>query len=305
VNSSDQPGLTALTEQPGSSIAPEERDVVAPAAARTSGELTEIARRLRIRVLHMIVAAKSSHIGTAYSAIELLVALYFRVLRIDPARPRADDRDRFILSKGHAAAALYATLMERGFFSEALLAGYYQDGGVLPGHADVHGVPGVEVAAGSLGHGLAIAAGMALAAQRDASDRRVFALLSDGECDEGSIWEAALFAAARGLDNLVAIVDYNKLQGMGFVSDVIGLEPLAAKWEAFGWGVREIDGHDLPQIEATLRDAPFTPGKPSMIIAHTVKGKGVSFMENALLWHYRTPDADEYRAALAELESRG
>lgn len=281
-------------------------DIQAPSGVAASSEtLATLARRLRITVLNMIVRAKSSHLGSCYSMIELLAALYFRILRVDPAAPQLPSRDRFILSKAHGAAALYATLAERGFFSRDLLATFYQDGSVLAGHADVHGVPGVEVAAGALGHGLAIAAGMSLAAQHDASESRVFTVLSDGECDEGSIWEAALFASARGLDNLIAIVDYNKLQGMGFVRDVIALEPLAAKWEAFGWAVREIDGHDLDEIIATLAAVPFAPGKPSAVIAHTIKGKGVSFMENALLWHYRTPDADELRAALAELEAAG
>lgn len=269
----------------------------------STAELESVARRLRIRILNMIVRARSSHLGTAYSMVDLLTVLYFRILRVDPLNPLAAGRDRFVLSKAHGAAALYATLSERGFFPSEMLDTFYVDGGLLPGHADAHNVPGVEVSAGSLGHGLAIAAGLALAARNDGSDERVYVLLSDGECDEGSVWEAALFASAFKLDNLVAIIDYNKLQGMGFVQNIIPLEPLAAKWEAFGWAAREIDGHDFVQIHTALCQAPYVSGKPTAVIAHTIKGKGVSFMENQVLWHYRSPDPAELDMALAELES--
>ncbi len=177
-------------------------------------ELAERARQVRLSVLRMISAGKSSHIGSVYSMIELLVVLYFRVLRIDPTNPGLASRDRFVLSKGHGAAGLYATLAQRGFFEAGMLDGYYQEGGLLPGHVDSHGVPGVDASAGSLGHGLAIAAGMALAARHDGAGSRAFTVLSDGECDEGSVWEAALFASSYGLENLIAIVDYNKLQGL-------------------------------------------------------------------------------------------
>ncbi|MGQ9851552.1 MAG: transketolase, partial [Aggregatilineaceae bacterium] len=214
-------------------------------------------------------------------------------------------RDRFVLSKGHGCAALYAVLAECGFFPLEWLDTFYQNGSRLPGHATHTHVPGIEVSTGSLGHGLSIACGMALAAKRDGKPYRVFALLSDGECDEGSTWEAVLFASHHRLDNLIAIVDYNKIQSLGRVEEVINLEPLAEKWRSFGWAVREIDGHDVLEIEDALSQVPFEAGRPSCVIAHTVKGKGVSFMEDKLLWHYRSPQGEEYEAALAELEAQG
>jgi transketolase len=232
---------------------------------------------------------------------DLLAVLYGAVLRLDPARPDWEDRDRFVLRKGHAAAAVYAALAERGFFPLDWLDTYGQDGTRLAGHVSHHGVPGVEVSTGSLGHGLSYACGMALAGRRDARPYRVFALLSDGECDEGSTWEAALFAPHHRLDNLVALVDYNKIQSFGSVPEVLDLEPLADKWRAFGWAVRQADGHDLAAVLAALRAVPFEPGQPSALIAHTVKGKGVSFMEGRLEWHYRSPDAGQFGQALAEL----
>lgn len=260
-----------------------------------------LAKKVRLHALHMIHRAKSSHLGSAYSMADLLAVLYGRILRIDPEKPDAADRDRFILSKGHACAALYAVLAERGFFPKEWLQGFYQDGARLAGHATHVGVPGVEVSTGSLGHGLPIACGMALAGKRDRQSHRVFTLLSDGECDEGSTWEAVLFAPHHQLDNLIAIVDYNQIQSLGTVKEVLDLEPFAAKWKAFGWAVREIDGHDCAQIERVLSNLPVEPGKPTCVVAHTVKGKGVSFMENKLLWHYRAPDGDEMARALAEL----
>lgn len=260
-----------------------------------------LAKKVRLHALHMIHRAKSSHLGSAYSMADLLAVLYGRILRIDPEKPDAADRDRFILSKGHACAALYAVLAERGFFAKEWLQGFYQDGARLAGHATHVGVPGVEVSTGSLGHGLPIACGMALAGKRDRQSHRVFTLISDGECDEGSTWEAVLFAPHHQLDNLIAIVDYNQIQSLGTVKEVLDLEPFAAKWKAFGWAVREIDGHDCAQIERVLSDLPVEPGKPTCVVAHTVKGKGVSFMENKLLWHYRAPDGDEMARALAEL----
>lgn len=260
-----------------------------------------LARAIRVRVLQMINSARSAHIGTSFSMAELLAVLYTRVLRVDPERPDWPDRDRFVLSKGHGCAGLYAVLAERGFFPTGWLDQFYQNGSPLLGHVTHKQVPGVEVSTGALGHGLSIATGMALAVQRDARPYRVFALLSDGECDEGATWEAALFAGHHGLDRLVAIIDYNKIQSLGTVKDVLDLDPLADKWRAFKWEVVEIDGHDCEQIEATLRAVPLLPGRPTCVIAHTVKGKGVSFMEDRLLWHYRSPDAEEYRLALAEL----
>lgn len=263
--------------------------------------LRDLAQRIRVHVLRMIGRAKSSHLGSSFSMVELLVVLYSTILRVDPECPHSAGRDRFILSKGHACAALYAVLAERAFFPLSWLDEFYLDGSRLAGHVTHSNVPGVEVSTGSLGHGLSIASGMALAGKRDGSRYRVFALLSDGECDEGSTWEAALFAPHHGLDNLVAIVDYNKIQSLGTVKEVLDLEPLGAKWAAFGWTVKEIDGHDFSQIENALRKVPAEPGRPTCVIAHTVKGKGVSFMEDKLLWHYRVPDQEELTCALIEL----
>ena len=263
--------------------------------------LQQLASCIRYHTLLMTHRAQSSHIGTNYSMVELLVALYCRVLRVDPLCPAWPDRDRFILSKGHGCAALYAVLAECGFFPLTWLESFYENGSRLAGHATHATVPGIEVSTGSLGHGLSIGTGMALAAQRDGKAYRVFVLLSDGECDEGSTWEPALFAPHHKLDHLVAIVDYNKIQSLGTVQEVMDLEPLADKWRAFGWAVREIDGHNLLEIEEALTQIPYRPGRPSCLIAHTVKGKGVSFMENRLLWHYRSPQGEEFDAALAEL----
>jgi transketolase len=262
------------------------------------------ANRIRRRVLEMIYRAKSSHVGSVFSVVDVLAVLYDKILRVNPVRPDWPERDRFILSKGHACAGLYAALAERGFFPESWLEEFFADGGRLAGHATHWGVPGVEVSSGSLGHGLSLGCGMALAGKRDGLSYRVFVLLSDGECDEGSTWEAALFAPHHGLDNLVAIVDYNKIQSFGTVREVLNLDPFAAKWESFGWSVCEIDGHDHAQIEQALSAIPRSGGKPTCIVAHTVKGKGVSFMEDKVLWHYRCPDAEERRMAFAELEGK-
>jgi len=260
-----------------------------------------LANRIRQHVIKMTHRAKAAHVGTSLSMADLLAVLYGSVLRVDPARPAWPDRDRFILSKGHGCAGLYAVLAERGFFPLEWLDQFYQDGSRLAGHITHTGVPGVEVSTGALGHGLSIGCGMALAAKRDGRPFRVFTLLSDGECDEGSVWEAVLFAPHHGLDNLTAIVDFNRIQSLGTVKEVLDLDPLGAKWQAFGWAVREIDGHDLQQIEGALASIPFEQGRPSCIVAHSVKGKGVGFMENKLLWHYRSPDAEELQRALTEL----
>lgn len=267
-------------------------------------ELSELARSVRTHTVRMVHAAKSSHIGSSFSIVELLTVLYGRILRVDPSRLDWPDRDRFILSKGHACAALYAVLTEKGFFAKSWLDTFYQDGSVLGGHA-MHSVPGVEVSTGSLGHGLAIGCGMALVGKREGRPFRVFTLLSDGECDEGSVWEAILFAGHHGLENLVAMVDYNKIQSMGRVSAVLDLHPFAEKWSACRWGVREIDGHNLEEIECALQAIPFKRNLPSCIIAHTTKGKGVSFMEDQLKWHYRAPNDEELRIALEELSAAG
>ena len=260
----------------------------------------DLATRIRRHCLKMTNRAKSSHIGGCLSAADLLAVLYGRVLRVDPSRTDWPERDRFVLSKGHAAAAIYATLAERSFFPMEWLDRYYLDGSYLAGHI-TKGVPGVDASSGSLGHGLPIGCGMALAGKQAGKPYRVFVMLSDGECDEGSTWEAALFAPHHHLDNLIAIVDYNKIQSFGTVKDVLDLEPLADKWRSFGWAVREINGHDTEEIEESLLSVPFQSEKPSCIVAHTVKGKGVSFMENQLAWHYQYPDDSQLSRALAEL----
>jgi len=262
-----------------------------------------LARKIRRHVVLMTHRSGASHVGSSLSMADLLAVLYGGFLRVDPERPHWSERDRFILSKGHGCAGLYAVLAERGFFPPARLAEFYQDGTNMAGHVTQGAVPGVEVSTGALGHGLSIACGMALGARRDRRMHRVLALLSDGECDEGATWEAALLAAHQRLDHLVVIVDYNKIQSLGAVKDVLDLEPLAEKWEAFGWAVCEIDGHDVDQIVQGLAAIPLERGRPTCIVAHTVKGKGVSFMENQLLWHYRPPDASEVARALVELDS--
>ena len=270
--------------------------------AKDVRDLSALAAKIRRHSVVMTHNARASHVGTSLSMVELLAVLYGKVLRVDPRQPDWPERDRFVLSKGHGCAAYYAVLAEVGFFPLEWLDTFYQNGSRLAGHATHTHVPGIEISTGSLGHGLSVATGMALAGKRDAQPWRVFCLLSDGECDEGSNWEPILFAPQHRLDNLIAIVDYNKIQSLGTVKEVMDLEPFADKWRAFGWAVREIDGHDLREIEETLTRIPFEPGRPSCVIAHTVKGKGVSFMENKLLWHYRTPQGEEYEAALAELD---
>jgi transketolase len=260
----------------------------------------DLARRVRRHAVRMCAAANASHVGTSLSVADVLAVLYAGVLRHDPARPDWPDRDRLIFSKGHGAAALYAVLAESGYFAPERLADYCADGSALTGHVS-HAVPGVEFSTGSLGHGLPVGCGLALAAKRGGRPWRTFVVLSDGELDEGSNWEAALFAAHHRLDNLVAVLDYNKIQSYGRVADVLGLEPLAAKWQAFGWAAREIDGHDAAALGGLLVGVPFEPGRPGVAIAHTVKGKGVSFMEDDLAWHYRSPRGELLQRALDEL----
>ena len=260
----------------------------------------ELARRIRADALRMVSRANASHIGTCLSMADLLAVLYSGVLRVDPANPQKADRDRFILSKGHGAAIVYAVLAERGFFPREWLHDYCMDGSPLTGHIS-HKVAGVEVSTGSLGHGLPIGCGMALAAKRDKLSWRTYVMLSDGELDEGSNWEAILFAGHHRLENLVAIVDYNKIQSFGTVKDVLDLEPLAAKWKAFNWAVQEIDGHDYGAIENAIAKVPLEASRPSVIIAHTVKGRGVDYMEHQLAWHYRAPSGDLLVKALAQV----
>lgn len=261
-----------------------------------------LARQIRIDCLKMTSRGGSSHLGSTLSIADILAVLYGQVLRIDPQAPRHPERDRFILSKGHAGAAVYAALAEVGYFPTEKLMTHYQNGSDLSGHVSHKANPGVELSTGSLGHGLGVGAGMALAAKLAERRNRVFVLLSDGECDEGSNWEAILFAAHHRLDNLVVIVDYNKIQSLDSVSNTLGLEPFRSKLQAFGWAVNEVAGHDHEALTDTLTRLPVEPGRPSWILAHTTKGKGVSFMENSVLWHYRTARGEEFERALAELE---
>jgi transketolase len=262
----------------------------------------ELARNIRKRVVEMTNRANAAHIGSSFSVVDILAVLYGRVMRYDPAETAWSDRDRFILSKGHGCAALYAILAEAGFFPLEWLDTYHLDGSRLAGHATHKGVPGIEASTGSLGHGFQMATGRALSAKRDGKQHRVFVVISDGECDEGSTWEAALFAPFHRLDNLVVIVDYNKIQSLGRVEDVLDLDPLAEKWRAFGWATEEVDGHDVDELERLLGGAPLSEGRPTCVVAHTVKGKGVSFMEDLLQWHYSAPKGDQLTEALAELE---
>jgi len=266
----------------------------------TTDPRARLARRIRADALRMVHRARASHIGSALSIADIVAVLYGGVLRIDPTQPGWADRDRFVLSKGHACVAVYAALAARGFLPREDLLTYGQDHSVLMNHIS-HKVPGVEFSTGSLGHGLPFAVGKALAARRRGATWRAFALLSDGELAEGSNWEALLFAAHHGLDHVVAIIDYNKLQSLTTVERTLRIEPLADKLAAFGWAVREVDGHDLDALERTLATAPWTPGRPSVLIAHTVKGKGVSFMEDRVEWHYRSPDDSQLAQALAEI----
>jgi transketolase len=259
----------------------------------------DFARRIRAHALRMVFKARSSHIGSCLSMADILAILYTRIMRIDPRQPLLADRDRFIVSKGHAAAIIYATLAERGYIPVSDLDNYCENGSALTGHVS-HAVPGVEVSTGSLGHGLPIAVGMAVAAKSAGMKSRIYCLLSDGECDEGSNWEAILFSPHHKLDNLIAIVDFNKIQSFGRVSEVLNLEPFADKWRAFGWETLEVDGHDIPALEKNFA-APPVPGKPRVLIAHTIKGRGVSFMEDKLEWHYKSPSDEQLKAALAEI----
>jgi transketolase len=264
-------------------------------------DTSALANRIRLHALRMTSGGGGSHIGSVFSIADILAVLYGDILRVDPANPRWKNRDRFILSKGHAGAGVYAVLAERGFFPIEKLTSHYRDGSDLSGHVSHKGVPGVELSTGSLGHGLPVAAGMAYGAMLDGASHREFVLLSDGECDEGSNWEAILFASHHRLDHLTVIVDYNKVQSLKPVAETLGLEPFAEKWRSFGWAVTEVDGHDHDQLRAALSGLPLESGKPTCVIAHTVKGKGVSFMEHSVLWHYRIPRGDEFAAAESEL----
>jgi transketolase len=265
-------------------------------------ELKEMAKKLRRHVINMIAQAGSGHPGGSLSAADIVTALYFRVLRHDPKDPQWLERDRFILSKGHAAPILYAALAETGYFPVAELQTLRKMDSRLQGHTDRGLTPGVEMSAGSLGMGLSFAIGIALAARLDSRAYRTYALLSDGECQEGQTWEAGLAAAQFRLDNLTGMVDCNGIQLSGRTSDIMSLEPLIQKWQAFGWHVIDIDGHDFDQILDALIEAEKTKGRPTMITARTVKGKGVSFMENNVAFHGKAPTPEEAQRALKELE---
>jgi transketolase len=260
----------------------------------------DLARRIRIQSLLMVHRANASHIGSALSICDIVATLYAKILKLAPSEPEAPYRDRFILSKGHACVAVYAALAETGFFPSEDLLSYGHDHSVLMNHIS-HKVTGVEFSTGSLGHGLPFGVGKALAAKKLKESWRVVVLLSDGELGEGSNWEAMMFAAHHQLDNLIAIVDYNKLQSLTTVDQTLRLEPLAEKARAFGWAVLEIDGHDHTALQDALSSIPWEADKPSFLIAHTVKGKGVSFMENRVEWHYKSPTSDQLDQALEEL----
>jgi len=263
--------------------------------------LEEKALELRQIIFKGMYHAGGGHLPSSFSIAELLITLYYKFLNIDPDRPDWPDRDRFILSKGHACLALYSILALKGFIKKELLLSVCKQGCILGGHPDMLKIPGVDASTGSLGHGFPFGVGVAFSAKLNNKKFNVYSILGDGECQEGSIWEAAIFGAQHGLDNMTAIIDFNKLQAIDYIDKVSGLEPFADKWKAFGWSVREIDGHSISEIMQTFSDLPFEAGKPSMVIAHTVKGKGISYMENIPIWHYRMPNEEELKVALNEL----
>jgi transketolase len=272
-----------------------------PAPHVDAARLKLTAAQLRGRIIAMSHAAQAAHLASSLSCADVLTAAYWHVLNIDPQNPGDPLRDRFILSKGHAAAALYATLAMKGYFEIEELDSFCKDGGRLAEHPPANLLPGVEAATGSLGHGLPIGCGIALSGRIKGERFRVYALLSDGENNEGSVWEAAMFAAAQKLDNVCVIVDYNKWQATGRSDETLMLAPLRDKWAAFGWDASEIDGHDVGALAEAMQRVPNGSGKPVALIVHTIKGKGVSFMEDDNNWHYRAPTADEVVKARKEL----
>lgn len=259
-----------------------------------------LAAKIRADAVMMTNLQHSGHVGSSLSMADLLVVLFEKILKVDPNKPDFPDRDRFILSKGHAAAGLYSIMAEKGFFPREWLETYYCDDGKLCGHISHH-VPGVEFSTGSLGHGLPVAVGMALDAKRKKRNHLIFCLMSDGDCNEGSTWEAIMFAAQHKLNNLVAIVDYNKVQALGYSKDIIDLEPFAERMKLFGWTVKQIDGHNYGEILDALSTLPFESDKPSFLIAHTIKGKGISYLENTVSSHYKCVDDDKIEDAYKEL----
>ena len=264
-------------------------------------ELEKMAVIIRCDIIDMICTAAAGHPGGSLSAADLVTALYFRIMRIDPENPDWPDRDRFILSKGHACPVWYAALAERGYFDKSHLKTLRQMGSILQGHPDMRKTPGIDMTAGSLGHGLSAGLGMALSGKLQQKDYHVFVIIGDGESQEGSIWEASMAAPNFKLDNLTAILDYNHLQNDYSVDDIMPIHPAVDKWRAFGWHVLDIDGHDMAQVVAALEEAKSHKGKPTMIVANTVKGKGVSYMENVCEWHGRAPCQEEADQALEEL----
>ncbi len=254
-------------------------------------ELQNLSTKIRIHCLRMVKSGQSGHIGSMLSMVELLTVLYKKILKVDPRNPHMPERDRFILSKGHGGAALFAILAETGFFPIEWLDRYYVDDGKLQGHISHH-VAGVELSTGSLGHGLPVAFGMAMAAKQQNRKHRVFCMISDGDCNSGSTWEAIMLAGQHGYDNLIAIVDYNRLQALGKSEEIINLEPFAEKMNLFGWAVKTIDGHDLNEIYETFQNLPLEQGKPAWIIAKTIKGKGVAKFENNYRYHYGVSDEE-------------
>jgi transketolase len=263
--------------------------------------IKQLASKIRKHAVNMTSSGGSSHIGSILSIADVLAVLYGSVMNYKADEPKWQGRDRFILSKGHAGAGVYAALAESGFLSVDKLKTHYQNGSHLSGHVSHKGIPGVEFSTGSLGHGLPVATGMALAAKINENAHMVYVLMSDGECDEGSNWEAALFASHHKLDNLVVIIDRNKLQSIYSTEDTLELEPFVDKWQAFGWSVMDVDGHDCAQLVEACGSK--VAGKPLCIVANTTKGKGISFMENQVLWHYRSPQGDEFEAAMNELDN--
>ena len=264
-------------------------------------DLAQIAKRVRREIVSMITAAKSGHPGGSLSAAEILVTLYFDVMKHDPANPKWADRDRFVLGKGHACPVLYSVMAECGYTPLDQLNTFRRLGSIYQGHPDVRFIPALEASTGSLGQGLSLGLGMACAARLNGSPSRSYVVLGDGEIQEGQIWEAAMFGAFHKLDNCVCIVDYNKIQLDGFTKDIMDVEPLADKWRSFGWHAIEVDGHSIPALQAAFAEAAATKGKPTVLIAHTIKGKGVSFMENNPKFHGTAPTAAECEQALKEL----
>lgn len=270
--------------------------------AEKIAELEKRAKAVRRNIVSSVTEAKSGHPGGSLSAADILTVLYFAEMKVDPHQPADADRDRFVLSKGHAAPVLYGVLAERGFFPHAELMTLRKIDSRLQGHPSMKSLPGIDMSTGSLGQGLSAASGMALAGRLDGRDYRVFALLGDGELEEGMVWEAAMFAAHYKLDNLTAFVDYNGLQIDGPVSEVMSPLPIPEKWEAFGWNVIQIDGHDIAAIYDAIQTAKTVKGKPTMIVARTVKGKGVCEMENVVDWHGKAPSSEECAKFLSQLE---